>query len=88
MKNLFLSILRDIKKDMENGEQPGDAATTAILQTMQESVKGQVQEPVSMDAALQMLTGQLGQFIPMDEETAGQFQQLARKMIEQAGKET
>ncbi len=58
-----------------------------MLQTMQETLKGQASEPVSMDDALQMLTGQLGQFIPMDDETADQFQQLAKKMIEQAGKQ-
>lgn len=34
IKNLFLAILRDIKNDIENGEQSGDTATTAMLQTM------------------------------------------------------
>ncbi len=87
IKNVFLAILRDIKKDMDNGEQPRDVATSAMLQTMQEALKGQASEPVSMDDALQMLTGRLGQFVPMDDETADQFQQLAKKMIEQAGKQ-
>ncbi len=87
IKNVFLAILRDIKKDMDNGEQPRDVATSAMLQTMQEALKGQASEPVSMDDVLQMLTGRLGQFVPMDDETADQFQQLAKKMIEQAGKQ-
>ena len=30
IKNVFLAILRDIKKDIDNGEQPGEAVTAAI----------------------------------------------------------
>lgn len=32
-----------------------------------------------------MIAGQIGQFIPMDEEAAGQFRQLDKKIMEQAG---
>ena len=32
IKNVFLAILRDIKKDMDNGEQPGEAVTAAMFQ--------------------------------------------------------
>lgn len=32
--NMFLSILRDIKKNMDSGEQPGEAVTAAMFQTM------------------------------------------------------
>lgn len=39
-----------------------------------------------MDDVMAMIAGQIGQLLPMDEETAGQFQQLAMKMIEQAEK--
>ena len=42
----------------------------------------------SIDDVTAMIAGQIGQLLPMDEETAGQFQQLAKKMIELAGKET
>ena len=34
IKNVFLAILRDIKKDMDNREQPGEAVTAAMFQTM------------------------------------------------------
>ncbi len=34
IKNIFLAILRDIKKDIDNGEQPGEAVTAAMLQTI------------------------------------------------------
>ena len=85
IKNVFLAILRDIKKDIDNGEQPGEAATAAMLQTMRDTLAGQQQEPPSMDDVAAMIAGQIGQFVPMDEETAEQFRQLAKKMMEQAG---
>ena len=86
IKNVFLAILRDIKKDMDSGEQPGEVATAAMFQTMRDTLAEQQQEPVTMDDVAGMVAGQLGQFVPMDEETAEQFRQLAKKMMEQAGK--
>ena len=85
IKNGFLAILRDIKKDIDNGEQPGEVATAAMLQTMRAALAEQQQEPVTMDDVAGMIAGQLGQLVPMDEETAEQFRQLAKKMMEQAG---
>ncbi len=85
IKNVFLAILRDIKKDMDSGEQPGEVATAAMLQTMRATLAEQQQEPVTMDDVAGMVAGQLGQLVPMDEETAKQFRQLAKKMMEQAG---
>ena len=86
IKNVFLAILRDIKKDMDSGEQPGEVATAAMLQTMRATLAEQQQEPVTMDDVAGMVADQLGQLVPMDEETAEQFRQLAKKMMEQAGK--
>ncbi len=43
IKNVFLAILRDIKKDMDNGEQPGEAVTAAMFQTMQDALVEQKQ---------------------------------------------
>ena len=85
IKNVFLAILRDIKKDMDSGEQPGEVATAAMLQTMRTTLAEQQQEPVTMDDVAGMVAGQLGQLVPMNEETAEQFRQLAKKMMEQAG---
>ena len=86
IKNVFLAILRDIKKDMDNREQPGEAVTAAMFQTMQETMKDHQQELLSMDDVTAMIAGQIGKFLPMDEETAGQFRQLAKRMMEQVGK--
>ena len=84
IKNVFLAILRDIKKDMDNREQPGEAVTAAMFQTMQETMKDHQQELLSMDDVTAMIAGQIGQLLPMDEETIKQFQTLAKKMMEQA----
>lgn len=86
IKNVFLAILRDIKKDMDNREQPGEAVTAAMFQTMQETMKDHQQELLSMDDVTAMIAGQIGKFLPMDEETAEQFRQLAKRMMEQGGK--
>ena len=85
IKNVFIAILRDIKQDIDNGEQPGETATAAMLQTMRDTLAGQQQEPPSMDDVAAMIAGQIGQFVPMDEETTEQFRQLAKKMMGQAG---
>lgn len=81
IKNVFLAILRDIKKDMDNGEQPGEAVTAAMFQTMQETMKDHQQEPLSMDDVTAMIAGQIGQLLPMDKETAKQFQTLDAVII-------
>ena len=85
IKNVFLAILRDIKKDMDSGEQPGEVATAAMLQTMRDTLAGQHREPVTMDDVAGIVAGQFGQLVPMDEETAEQFRQLAKKMMKQVG---
>lgn len=38
----------------------------------------------SIDDVTPMIAGQIGQLLPMDEETIKQFQTLAKKMMEQA----
>ena len=86
IKNVFLAILRDIKKDMDSGEQPGEAVTAAMFQTMQDALAEQKQEPLSMDNVTAMIAGQIGQLLPMDEETIEQFQALAKKMMVQMSK--
>ena len=86
IKNVFLAILRDIKKDMDNGEQPGETVTAAMFQTMQDALVEQKQNPLTIDDVTKMVAGQIGQLAPMDEEATDLFQQLAKKLIEQTGK--
>ena len=85
IKNVFLAILRDIKKDIDNGEQPGEAVTAAMFQAMRDALEEQKKNPLSIDDVTAMIAGQIGQLAPMDEETVEQFRQLAKKMMVQAG---
>ena len=77
-----------LRKTLTNGSQPGEAVTAAMFQAMRDALAEQKQNPLSIDDVTAMIAGQIGQLAPMDEETADLFQQLAKKMIEQAGKET
>ena len=86
IKNVFLAILRDIKKDIDNGEQPGEAVTAAMFQAMRDALAEQKQNPLSIDDVTAMIAGQIGQLAPMDKETVEMFQQFAKKVIEQSGK--
>ena len=88
IKNVFLATLRDIKKDIDNGEQPGEAVTAAMFQAMRDALSEQKQNPLSIDDVTAMITGQIGQLAPMDEETADLFQQLAKKMMTQMSKDS
>ena len=74
IKNVFLAILRDIKKDIDNGEQPGEAVTAAMFQTMQDALAQQKQNPLSVNDVTAMIAGKIGQLAPMDEEAADLFQ--------------
>lgn len=57
-----------------------------MFQTMRDTLAEQKQSPLSVDDLTAMVAGQIGQLAPMDKETADLFQQLMKKMIEQAGK--
>lgn len=57
------------------------------IDAIREAVK-ELEKAGYMDDVTAMIVGQVGQLLPMDEETSDQFQQLAKKMIELAGKET
>ncbi len=60
--------------------------TAAMFQTMRDALAKQKQNTISVDDVTAMIAGQIGQLAPMDEETADLFQQLAKKMIENVGK--
>ena len=69
---------------MDSGEQPGEAVTAAMFQTMQNALAEQKPESLSMDDVTAMIAGQIGQLLPMDDETSDQFQQLMKKIMRQA----
>lgn len=83
IKSVFLAILRDIKKDIDNGEQPGEVAAASMLQAIREEVKGCEHEPLSMDDISDAVAEQIGQIAPMDEESKELFMNLMKNMIQQ-----
>ena len=83
IKNVFFAIPRDIK-NMESGEQPGEAVTDAMFQAMRDTLAEQKQNPISVNDVTAMIAGQIGQLVPMNEETTDLFQRLVKKIIEQA----
>lgn len=87
IKNVFLAILRDIKKDMDSGEQPGEAVTVAIFQSIQIAAMKQKQELYTIDNVAVLITKQIEKIMPLDEETSEQFRQLMKKTIRQTENE-
>ena len=55
IKNVFLAILRDIKKDIDNGDEPGEAVTAAMFQAMRDALAEQKQNPLSIDDVTTMI---------------------------------
>ena len=86
IKNVFMSILRDIKGDIDNGEPPEEPVTAAMFQNIQTAAQKQKQELHTIDDVTALVAEQIEKVMPLDEETNEQFQQLLKKMIEQAGK--
>jgi len=85
IKNVFIAILRDIKNDMDNGKQPGEAVTADMLQSIKNAVIEQKQELHTVDDVTALVTEQIKKVMPLNEETAGQFQQLMKDVMEQTG---
>ena len=87
IKNVFLAILRDIKKDIDNGDEPGEAVTAAMFQAMRDALAEQKQKPLSIDDVTAMfqamrdaLAEQKQKPLSIDDVTAmiaGQIGQLA-----------
>lgn len=81
IKSVFIAILRDIKNDIDSERQPGEAVTADMLQNIKNAVIEQKQELHTVDDVTTLVTGQIRKVMPLDEETAGQFQQLMKKII-------
>ena len=87
IKNVFLTILRDIKRDMDSGGQPGEAVTADMFQSIRNAVIEQKQELHTVEDVAALVTEQMRKVMPLDEGTAEQFQQLLKNVMERAGNE-
>jgi len=85
IKSIFLTILRDIKKDIDNGTQPTEAAAAAMLQRIQDELRQRDPGSITHDDIIEIVANQLGMVAPMNEETTEQFKVLLTGMMKQQG---
>ena len=81
IKNIFLSILRDIKKDIDSGKQPEKTASAAMIQAIQDEIRERDPKMLTKDDVTEIVVNQLGLVAPMGEKTTGLFRKLLKGMM-------
>ena len=81
IKSVFLTILRDIKKDIDNGTQPTEVAAAAMLQGIQDEIKERSQEHLSKDDVADIVVNQFGLASKMNEKSISLFKRLMKGMM-------
>ena len=83
INSTFMAILRDIKKDIEDGKTPEQPATAEFLQTMREQIQAvrQEQKPVTAEDVVTAVMSRVGQTAALDEKGLELFGQLARGLL-------
>lgn len=89
IKNMFMAVLKDIKRDIDAGEMPGAPATAEFTQQIMEQAQALQREKgaVTAEDMAVVIANVAGQAVPMDEETAAQFKRLAERILQQQGKQ-
>ncbi len=93
IKAAFLTILKDIKKDMASGVQPDVAATADFVRTAFEQLAptpeslGQSPGPVEIEDVAAVVANMFGQAAALDSESAVQMQTLMKLVAEKIGAE-
>lgn len=85
IKSIFLSILREIKRDIDKHHMPEQTANSALFQNIITSAKKN--PPVTLDDVLAMVTDQMSQVVNMDDETKDMFKDLFLRMNNQIVKD-
>jgi len=85
IKNVFMSILRDIKGDIDSGKPPEEPVNAAIFQNILNAAQEQKLELHTIDDVTAFVAKLLEKVLSLDEETIEQFQQFMKKVIKQAG---
>lgn len=81
MKNIFMSILRDIKSDIDTQQMPSPDINAEMFQNILTSAK---EEPsATMDDVMEIVTSQMSQLVDMDDEAKELFKNLFVKMAGQ-----
>lgn len=82
IKSIFMGILRDVKKEINNGEIPSTAAADAIG-AIQSALPEKPQQKLTVNDISKAVADYAGSIIPMDEETTELIQKLMEKLTEQ-----
>ena len=83
IKSIFLSILRDIKKDIDSGTQPTEVAAASMLRGIQDELRKCDPATLTQEDVTETVANQLGMVAPMNEETTEQFKELLSRMMNQ-----
>lgn len=81
MKNIFMSILREIKGDIDTQQKPSPDINAEMFQNILTSAKET--PPTTMDDVMEIVTSQMSQFVDMDDEAKEMFKNLFMKMAGQ-----
>ena len=81
IKSVFLAILRNIKKDIDNGKQPEKTASAAMIQAIQDEIRERDPKTLTKDDVTEIVVNQLGLVAPMSEKTTGLFRKLLKGMM-------
>ena len=81
IKNNFMSILRDIKKDMENNEPTGETATADMMKKIQAELAKKPRKNTTPEDMADAIVAAANQTTALDEKTAKQFRQLTLGLL-------
>ena len=83
LKNMFMAILKDVKKDIETDEPLGATVTSEVLQQMREELQSARQSPqeINAEGVAAIVANMVGQALPMDGESAELLKQLTERLL-------
>lgn len=81
MKNIFMSILRDIKGDIDTQQTPSPDINAEMFQNILASANET--PPTTMDDVMEIVASQMSQLVDMDDEAKEMFKNLFMKMAGQ-----
>lgn len=81
MKNIFMSILREIKGDIDTQHMPSPDINTEMFQSILASATEN--PPVTLDDVFSLVTSKMSMVMEVDEDSKEQFKSLFTQMAEQ-----
>ena len=87
IRSIFMAILNDIKKDIDDGKTPGEPATSEFMRQIWDEAQAarQGQKPVTAEDMTAIMMGKVGRALTLDEKSTELFQQLAKGLLSGSG---